>query len=206
MRIGFFGGSFDPPHLGHLGVGRAAVEAFSLDRILFAPTGRQPLKTNGASASFDDRLAMVSLLCDLQPPSPRLHFEASSVDAPHEDGSPNYTVDTLSKLRGTYSTEDSLFVIVGADAFLDLRRWRSPDSLLQLAEWIVVSRSGVSLQQLQNLNLTSGQLSRVHLLEDVHEPASATDIRELLRVGSDCAGLLPGSILNYIRAHHLYGT
>jgi nicotinate-nucleotide adenylyltransferase len=206
MRIGFFGGSFDPPHLGHLGVGRAAVEAFSLDRILFAPTGRQPLKTNGASASFDDRLAMVSLLCDLQPPSPRLHFEASSVDAPHEDGSPNYTVDTLSKLRGTYSTEDSLFVIVGADAFLDLRRWRSPDSLLQLAEWIVVSRPGVSLQQLQNLNLTSGQLSRVHLLEDVHEPASATDIRELLRVGSDCAGLLPGSILNYIRAHHLYGT
>jgi len=206
MRIGFFGGSFNPPHLGHSGVGRAAAEAFSLDRILFAPTGHQPLKTDGASASFDDRLAMVSLLCELQPLSPRLHFEASSIDAPHADGSPNYTVDTLAKLKGNCSPDDSLFVLVGADAFLDLRRWRSPDRLIQLAEWIVVSRPGSSLQKLQNLNLTPGQLSRVHLLEDVHEPASATDIRELLRVGSDCAGLLPGSILNYIRAHHLYGT
>lgn len=206
MRIGFFGGSFDPPHLGHLAVGHAAVEAFSLDRVLFAPTGRQPLKTNGASASFVDRLAMVSLLCESQRPSRRRHFEASPVDAPHADGSPNYTVDALSTLRGDCSPEDSLYVLVGADAFLDLRRWRAPDSLLQLAEWIVVSRPGISLQQLQDLNLTSMQLSRVHVLEDVHEPASATDIRELLRVGSDCAGLLPGSILNYIRAHHLYGT
>jgi nicotinate-nucleotide adenylyltransferase len=206
MRIGFFGGSFDPPHLGHLEVGRAAAEAFSLDHILFAPTGRQPLKTSGASASFDDRLTMVSLLCELQPSTVRPHLEASSVDAPHADGSPNYTVDTLSELRGISSEEDGLFVLVGADAFLDLRRWKSPESLLQLAQWIVVSRPGVSLQQLQNLNLTPGQLSRVHLLEDVHEPASATDIREHLRAGSDCNGLLPASILNYIRAHHLYGT
>lgn len=194
MRIGFFGGSFDPPHLGHLRVGHAAAGAFSLDRILFAPTGRQPLKTSGASASFGDRLTMVSLLCELQPPTARPQLEASSVDAPHADGSPNYTVDTLSKVRGDSSTNDSLFVLVGADAFLDLRRWKSPDSLLQLAEWIVVSRPGVSLQQLQNLNLTPWELSRVHLLEDVHEPASATDIRELLRAGSDCSGLLPGSI------------
>jgi nicotinate-nucleotide adenylyltransferase len=206
MRIGFFGGSFDPPHLGHLGVGHAAADAFSLDRILFAPTGRQPLKANGAAASFDDRLTMVSLLCELQPPSAHPHFEPSSVDAPHVDCSPNYTVDTLAKLRGNCSADDNLFVLVGADAFLDLRRWRSPDSLLQLAEWIVVSRPGVSLQQLQSLNLTPRQLSQVHLLEDVHEPGSATDIRELLRAGSECAGLLPGSILNYIRAHRLYGT
>jgi len=206
MRIGFFGGSFDPPHLGHLGIGHAAAEAFALNRILFAPTGRQPLKANGASASFDDRLTMVSLLCELQPASLRLRFESSSVDAPHADGSPNYTVDALAKLRGRCSTDDSLFVLVGADAFLDLRRWRSPDSLLQLAEWIVVSRPGVSLQPIQSLNLTPGQLSRVHLLEGVHEPASATDIRELLSAGSDCAGLLPGSILNYIRVRHLYGT
>jgi nicotinate-nucleotide adenylyltransferase len=206
MRIGFFGGSFDPPHLGHFGIGHAAAEALSLDRILFAPTGRQPLKTKGASASFADRLSMVSLLCELQPPSTHADFEPSSVDAPHADGSPNYTVDTLIKLHVNTSPDDSLFVIVGADAFLDLRRWRSPDTLLQLAEWIVVNRPGVSLQQLQSLKLTPEQLSRVHVLEGVHEPASATDIRELLRVGSDCSSLLPGSILNYIRAHRLYGT
>ncbi len=100
--------------------GRAAAQAFSLDRILFAPTGRQPLKTNGASASFADRLAMVSLLCELQPSGTRSCFEPSSGDAPHADGLPNYTVDILFKLRADYPTDESLFVIVGADAFLDL--------------------------------------------------------------------------------------
>ena len=206
MRIGFFGGSFDPPHLGHLAVARASAQALSLDRILFAPTGRQPLKPDGAVASFEERLAMVSLLCDLQPINTRPQFETSSLDAPLPDGSPNYTVNTLSTLRSLSSPNDSIFVIVGADAFLDLRRWRSPDTLLDLAEWIVISRPGISLQQLQCLNLTPEQFHRVHLLEHLHEPASATNVRELLSAGSDCSGLLPGSILNYIRAHRLYGT
>jgi nicotinate-nucleotide adenylyltransferase len=206
MRIGFFGGSFDPPHLGHLAVGRAAADAFSLDRILFAPTAHQPLKPGGATASFEERLAMVSLLCELQPMNPLPRFEASSIDAPLPDGTPNYTVNTLSALRRIYSTDDIISVIVGADAFLDLRRWRSPDTLLDLAEWIVVSRPGVSLRQLESLNLRPDQLRRVHLLEHIQEPASATNVRTLLIAGSDCVGLLPASILNYIRMHHLYGT
>jgi nicotinate-nucleotide adenylyltransferase len=206
MRIGYFGGSFDPPHLGHLGVAIAAAESLSLDRVLFAPTGRQPLKTGGASATFHDRLAMVSILCEMQPPTSVPRLEASSLDAPHEDGSPNYTVDTLSKLRATFSRDDALFVLIGADAILDLPRWKSPDSLFQLAEWIVVSRPGVSAQQMRSVKLSRTQLSKVHLLEDVHEPASATEIRQLLDKGSDCSGLLPGRILNYIQAHHLYGT
>ncbi len=206
MRIGFFGGSFDPPHLGHLRIAQAAAEAFSLNLILFAPTGRQPLKANGAFAPFGDRLKMVSLLCELQPPNSQSRFEASSVDAPHEDGSLNYTVDTLSKLREHYSPDDTLFALVGADALLGLPGWKCPRSLLQLADWIVVSRPGVSLQSLQTLPLTTDELSRVHLLDGVHEPASATSIRELLSAGSDSSGLLPDSILNYIHTHHLYGT
>ena len=206
MRIGYFGGSFDPPHLGHLRVAIAAAKSLSLDRVLLAPTGRQPLKTGGASASFQDRLAMVSILCELQPPTSVARLEASSLDAPNADGSPNYTVNTLSKLRAALSREDTLFVLIGADAFLDLPRWRSPDSLFQLAEWIVVSRPGISAQQMQDVNLSRAQLSKVHLLEGIHEPASATEIRDLLKMGSDCPGLLPRSILNYIHAHHLYGT
>ena len=206
MRIGFFGGSFDPPHLGHLAVARASAKALALDRILFAPTGRQPLKPDGAVASFEERLAMVSLLCDLQPVNTPPQFETSSLDAPLPDGSPNYTINTLSALRSASSPNDSLFVIVGADAFLGLRRWRSPDTLLQLAEWIVISRPGSSLQQLDCLHLTPEQFHRVHLLEHIHEPASATSVRELLRTGSDCPGLLPASILDYIRTHRLYGT
>ncbi len=206
MRIGFFGGSFDPPHLGHLAVGSAAAAAFSLDRILFSPTAYQPLKPGGANASFEDRLAMVALLCDLQPTNAPSHFEASSLDAPLPGDAPNYTVNTLSDLRNTISSDDSIFVIVGADAFLDLRRWRSPDALLDLAEWIVVSRPGFSLQQLDALNLTPAQLQRVHLLNGIYELASATNIRTLLSAGSDCLGLLPHSILDYIRSHHLYAT
>jgi len=206
MRIGFFGGSFDPPHLGHLAVGRAAAAAFSLDSVLLAPTARQPLKPGGAIASFEDRLAMVSLLTELQPAAATPQFKASRLDAPLPDGSPNYTANTLSSLRNAISPHDSIFVIVGADAFLDLRRWHSPETLLHVADWIVVSRPNFSLRQLDALRFTPGQLHRVHLLEHVHEPASATSIRALLATGSDCADLLPPSVLAYIRDHHLYKT
>jgi nicotinate (nicotinamide) nucleotide adenylyltransferase len=130
-RLGFFGGSFDPPHLGHLAIARAAAEAFSLDRVLFVPTAHQPLKPAGPVASFDARLAMVELLC-----ADDADFEASPIEAPNADGTPNFTVDTLTQLRASLGEGDEIFVLVGADAFLDLRRWREPERLLQLAEWI----------------------------------------------------------------------
>ena len=206
MRIGFFGGSFDPPHLGHFAVARAASEAFALDQVLFVPTGRQPLKPDGPAASFQDRLSMVSLLCDLQPPDAESHFEPSSLDAPRADGSPNYTVDTLATLRSQLAVTDTIVVIVGADAFLGLPAWKSHDTLLSLAEWIVISRPGVSFEQLGQLGLNTEQLARVHWLGSVHETTSATTIRALLQSGSDCADLLSCPILNYIRTHHLYGT
>jgi nicotinate-nucleotide adenylyltransferase len=201
MRLGYFGGSFDPPHLGHLGVAVAAARAFGLQRVLFAPTGLQPLKPAAAAATFADRLAMTGLLCSQQPAL----FEAVALDAPLADGTPNYTVDTLALLH-RQSPADEIFVLAGADAFLDLRRWREPDRLIELAEWIVVSRPGFALQQLDALGLTPTQRLRVHPLAGVEEPASATRIREELLAGSDCAGLLPPPVLAYIRAHHLYGT
>ena len=201
MRLGYFGGSFDPPHLGHLGVAVAAARAFGLQRVLFAPTGLQPLKPAAAAATFADRLAMTGLLCSQQPAL----FEAVALDAPLADGTPNYTVDTLALLH-RQSPADEIFVLAGADAFLDLRRWREPDRLIELAEWIVVSRPGFALQQLDALGLTPTQRLRVHPLAGVEEPASATRIREELLAGSDCAGLLPPPVLAYIRAHHLSGT
>jgi nicotinate-nucleotide adenylyltransferase len=200
-RLGYFGGSFDPPHSGHLAIARAAATAFSLDRILFVPTAHQPLKPTGPAAPFDARLAMVALLCTGDP-----SFEASSLEAPHVDGSPNYTVDTLTQLRSSLNGPDVIFVLVGADAFLDLRRWREPDRLLTLAEWIVISRPGFSLQDLSPLALTTAETKGVHILDGIAEPASATSIRELLHSGSDCPGLLPTTVLRYIRDHHLYGT
>jgi nicotinate-nucleotide adenylyltransferase len=204
MRIGFFGGSFDPPHLAHLVVARASANAFSLDRVLFVPTARQPLKPDGAAAPFADRLAMVALLCDLQSPHAPPIFEPSSLDAPLPGDSPNYTVDTLTRLRGSLSSSDNIFAIIGADAFRGLPTWRSPTRLISLAEWIVVSRPDIPLDPPDSL--TPAQLQRIHRLDGVSETASATIIRAALLDGSDCFSLLPPSILRYIRSHHLYGT
>jgi nicotinate-nucleotide adenylyltransferase len=200
VRVALFGGTFDPPHRGHLGVARAAADAFRLDSVLFAPAGRQPLKSNGAtSTSFADRLAMTALACD-DAGDPRLH--ASALDAPRDDGLPNYTVDTLAELRQTHPG-DTLFNLVGADSFLDLPRWREPDRLLELAEWIVAARPGFSLDNLAD-GLTPRQRSRVHLLRSTHEDISATALRRRLEAGDDCAGLVPAAVSAYIRSHNLY--
>ena len=201
MRIGFFGGSFDPPHRGHLTVAQAAAKAFGLERVLLAPTARQPLKPDGATAPYVDRLEMVRRLCENVE-----GLEGSALDAPTLDGLPNFTVDTLARLRGEIATDDKVFVIVGADAFLDLRRWRSPDQLLTLAEWIVVTRPGFSLERLAELQLSEAHRQRVHLLDGIAEEVSATTIREALREHRNCSGLLPAAVLDYIVSRHLYGA
>src|SRR5579871_1826911 len=162
MRTALFGGTFDPPHLGHIGIARAAADAFSLDTVLFAPSGRQPLKVNGHVTPFGDRLAMTALACAADP-----RFAPSTLDAPRADDEPNYTVDTLEALRREMPNA-ILFNLVGADSFLSLPRWRAPDRLVELAEWIVVSRPGYPLDDLSTFGLTSEQSARVRLLETVH--------------------------------------
>jgi nicotinate-nucleotide adenylyltransferase len=211
MRVALFGGTFDPPHRGHLAVARAAANEFSLDTVLFAPAANQPLKPHGSKASFRDRLAMVELLCATPHRRSRdAQFVPSTLDAPREDGQPNYTIDTLRHLRAELreqnpaDSEAELFVITGADSFLDLRRWREPEALLQAAEWIVVSRPGFSFSGLEPLALTSQQRARVHLLEGVREPASASEVRDRLEAGLDASSLLTPEVLAYIREHQLY--
>lgn len=202
MRIALFGGTFDPPHRGHLAIAAAAADAFHLDRILFAPAGRQPLKSHASPTSFDHRLAMVTLAC-----AEDRRFTPSTIDAPRADGQPNYTIDTLFQLRQN-APEATLFNLVGADSFLSLPHWRDPVRLLDLAEWIVVSRPGSPLDLwhngLSSLQLTSAQRAHIHLLETVHEDISATHLRERLRHGDRCADLLPAAVASYIQTHHLY--
>lgn len=198
MRIALFGGTFDPPHRGHRAIATAAADAFHLDTVLFAPAGLQPLKPEGHATPFVDRLAMTTLACQQDP-----RFEASTLDAPRPDGHPNYTVDTLAALR-LLQPQDTLFNLVGADSFLDLPRWREPHRLLELAEWIVVSRPGFPLDNLSNLRLTPHQRSRVHLLQTVHEDIAATNLRHRLHQGDPCSDLLTPSVSHYILTHHLY--
>src|SRR5271157_1284328 len=92
-RVAFFGGSFDPPHLGHLAVSRAARAALSLDTVLFAPVGTQPLKPHGSTAGFEDRVAMTKLAIAGEP-----GFAVSLADEPAPSGAPNYTLETLLRL------------------------------------------------------------------------------------------------------------
>jgi nicotinate-nucleotide adenylyltransferase len=214
MRIGYFGGSFDPPHRGHLAVAGTAAAAFALDQVLFVPTSHQPLKPEGPSAPYADRLAMVELLC-AEAPAPSgstAKFRASALEAPLPGDPPHYTVDTLATLRSTLAPADTLFVLVGADAFLQLPQWRSPERLLTLAEWIVVSRPGFDPARLealmQSLKLTPAQRSRIHLLGNLADPTSATALRQALAAQPPSAvplDGLPPSIRAYMQTHHLYG-
>ncbi|NYF78726.1 nicotinate-nucleotide adenylyltransferase [Granulicella arctica] len=195
MRVAFFGGTFDPIHRGHLAIAAAAADHLALDSILFAPTGLQPLKLSGSTATFDDRLAMTTLACATDP-----RFEPSTLDAPRADGSPNYTVHVLTALREQLPTA-TLFNLVGLDSFLDLPRWHQPHRLLELTEWIVVSRPGYTLDLSA---FTPAQRTRIHPLDSVHEDVSATELRHRLQHGDPCLDLIPASVSTYIEAHRLY--
>ncbi len=216
MRIGYFGGSFDPPHNGHLTVARAARDRFALDRVLLAPTGRQPLKPDGPVASFADRLRMTELLCADEP-----RLEASAIDAPRPDGQPNYTVDTLRRLHAQLASASSsvtdagrdaalpsltphLFAILGADAFQAFPHWRNPEELLRLAEWIIVSRPGTSQAAFQTPFPNHGL--RLHFLTDIAEPISATKLRTCLRTDEDCTQTMPMRVRAFIEMHRLYSS
>lgn len=134
-RIAFFGGSFDPPHLGHLAVARAARTAFDLDAVLFAPVGAQPLKPRASTAPFSDRLEMTRLAIAGEP-----GFALSLADAPNDSGAPNYTLETLRRVRAELQGDATLFCLMGADSFLSLRHWHGAAEIPFAAQLIVASR------------------------------------------------------------------
>ena len=216
MRVALFGGSFDPPHRGHVALARLARERLALDRILVAPVAAQPLKRDASSASFADRLAMTRLAFAGEPA-----MEISLLDAPRADGSSNYTMDALEALRRQLSPADSLFCIMGADSFLTIAKWHRAADLLTACDFIVGARprfdlaraegalpDGVSASALPNalphtqvLELTgaSGKKSLLYLLTDLADQASATEVRE-----AGAEGLLSPGVKQYIHDHRLY--
>ena len=146
-RIAFFGGSFDPPHRGHLAIATAAADRFALDRILFVPVGRQPLKSSCPTSEFVHRYAMTALATQAD-----ARFIPSLLDAPREGDDaarPNYTVETLTRLRASMAAEPEpveLFTLLGADSWLDIALWFQAPRLLALTDWIVAGRPGFSLR------------------------------------------------------------
>jgi nicotinate-nucleotide adenylyltransferase len=142
--VAFFGGTFDPPHLGHLAVARAALVALGLDTVLFAPVGAQPLKAKNSTAAFEDRLAMTRLAIASVP-----GFELSLADAPKPSGAFNYTLETLLGLRAELGPRCALFCLMGADSFASLKHWHRNAEIPFVADLIVASRPGKRLDDLK---------------------------------------------------------
>jgi len=220
MKIGFYGGSFDPPHRGHIALARLAMERLALERVLFAPVGVQPLKRDHPQASFDDRVAMTRLAITGQP-----CLELSLVDAPRSDGRPNYTIDTLRALRAQLAHGDRIFCLMGADSFLSIGQWHQAADLLVSCEFVVASRPGFDLGRLAaalpsavsvgacdappgclalSLHGPDRRASHLYLLPDLDEIASATGIRAALQQGGDPDAILDPAVAAYIRDHALY--
>lgn len=220
MRVALFGGSFNPPHRGHVALSRLARERLALDRVLVAPVGTQPLKQKTTPASFEDRVAMSRLAFVGEPKT-----EISLIDAPRPDGRSNYTIDTLAILRQQLSLADTLFCILGADSFLTIGKWRRSADLLTSCDFIVGGRPGFDLGQAEAalpsgisatpvatelpgtrlLELTAGnRRSRLYLLEDLAEDISATQIRSALRGEGEPGKVLNPEVAQYIREHQIY--
>ena len=228
-RIAFFGGSFDPPHMGHVGIARAAQSALHLDTVLFAPVGTQPLKPQGSTASFEDRVAMTELAIAGLP-----NFAISLVDAPDASGEPNYTIDTLYRLQAQFPTAQ-LFTLLGADSFLSLRKWYRGAEIPFIASLIVVSRPGQRLEDMAaampegltvsgqifdqpaesevqvrqfEIRNSDGVSTSFFVLPGLKIDISASEIRAEVGAALDrtCGGhkFLPEEVCRYIAEHGLY--
>jgi len=184
MRLGIFGGTFDPVHNAHLTVAREAADQFHLSQVWFVPAARPPHKTDHELVSFEDRCRMVELACKDDP-----RFLLSLLEA---GKGKSYSVETLETVRGM--GEDPYFII-GADAFAEITSWHRWQDLMKLTEFIVVTRPGH--------DYLAPPGAKVNRLDTVALPVSSSDIRRRLGAGESPAEL-PSPVLQYIIGHGLY--
>lgn len=199
-RIGIFGGSFNPVHLGHLVVAQDALEHMGLNRIIFLPAAQPPHKTAQPLAPASDRLEMLRLAVADDP-----RFEVSNDEI--DRGGVSYTVDTLRRFHERYPTS-ALYFLVGGDTLRELHTWREIETVLQLAEIVTVGRPGVPLDSLNEKTLRLPDPWPARLAANVvtgHRlEISATDIRGRCVRGRSIRYLVPPAVERYIAAHHLY--
>lgn len=181
-RVGVFGGTFDPVHVGHLAIARAAVEAVPLDRVLFVVARRSPLKERSPVASEADRLAMVRLAVAGDP-----CLAVSALEL--ERAEPSYTVDTLEELARTGA---SLFLILGGDAFAGLARWHRPERVHELATILVAIRPGAP------------EPAGARRLDAPRLDISSRELRARAARGRSLRYLVPDTVWRYIEERGLY--
>ncbi|OZC02148.1 nicotinate-nucleotide adenylyltransferase [Rubricoccus marinus] len=192
MRLGFFGGSFNPPHIGHLAVAEACREGAALDRVTWIPTATSPHKQGRTDvASGAERLALVRAAIDGNEA-----FSASGVEVEREGVS--YTVDTLRALRQRHR-DDELFWIVGGDSLASFATWREPREILRLATLVAYPRPGADLGA-----VPGWVMARTVLVEAPRLEISSTEIRRRLGAGTSVRYLVPDAVREAIRQRQLY--
>lgn len=217
MKIGVFGGTFNPIHIGHLRVAEDVREVLGLSKVLFIPSGNPPLKTHDLVPA-DHRLEMTRIATRGNPAFEVLDIETSLPGK-------SYTVDTLGRLNALYEGAE-LFFMVGIDAFLDIPNWRSPERIISLSNFAVISRPGrrfIELSGSPYVKVRKAMLAamdgegggpvtlplrggRTAVLAQVTAMGvSATDIRRRLREGMSVKYLLPPEVESYIISQGLYG-
>ena len=190
MRLGIFGGSFDPPHVGHLLAAVDAFEALSLDTLIFVPAAVQPLKTGVAAAPAHHRLAMVRLLVEADS-----RFSVDAVEI--ERAGLSYTVDTLETFAQRFPSAERFF-LVGEDAMTAFGSWKAPQRIMRLARVAILRRPGTAGADLSNA--PDGTISLSTRLIEV----SSTEIRERVRDGKSIRGFVPESVAAFIETERLY--
>ena len=193
MKLGIFGGTFDPVHRGHIAVATAAADRFGLDRVLLIPAGSPPHKQTPVGAPYEDRYRMVELAC-----ADDDRLEPSRLEAPDGARQRHYSIETLERLRAGMAAGDQLFFVIGTDAFAEITLWRRWREVVELVEFIVVSRPGAEAGSVPSE-------ARVHWLNDVRVPLSSTEIRERLGKGVPVEDWLPPAVADFIRERGLYG-
>jgi nicotinate-nucleotide adenylyltransferase len=188
-RLGVMGGTFDPIHVGHLVTAEEALHQFALDEVVFVPTGRPWMKEHDVVASADDRYAMTAIGIE---PEPRFHVSRLEVDR----GGATYTVDTLRALRDEVPGAE-LFFITGADAMLEIMRWKEHETIFDLAHFIAATRPGYDVATLDVMpDVTVMRIPALAI--------SSTDIRARVHEGRPIRFLVPEGVEAHIHAAGLY--
>ena len=196
-RIGLFGGTFDPPHLGHLILASEAQSQLNLDRLLWILTPEPPHKQAQPITPVDDRLAMVQLAIADNPA-----FELSRIEL--DRPGPHYTLDTI-KLAAKQNPGADIIPILGGDSLHDLPKWHEPQKIVYACHWIGVMRRPNDKSNLEELERElPGISSKVHYVDAPLLEIASREIRSRIAEGRTVRYYLTTSVYEYIEQHHLY--
>lgn len=192
MRLGIFGGSFDPPHVGHLLVAEDACDQLELDRLVFVPAATQPLKAGRTVAEAGHRLAMVRLMAEGNP-----RFDVSAAEV--ERSGLSFTIETLTRFAADFPAAERFF-LVGADVLGTFAQWREPARVVQLAQLVVLHRADAEAPALPR----DVDAAAIRHLPTRRIDVSSTEVRERVKQGKPIRGFVTDNVGEYIARHGLY--